>query len=134
MSVQHLFPTNDVRHRGTGLDDALHQWRDTAWTATCECHVPEHRAIEANRATIERAKGALMRRYGMDTFQAFSLMVRWARQTHTPVHTLARTLVQGLDEADPQPEHRHRPLIRWLEAQLRHGEPRAWPLPTPPDR
>jgi hypothetical protein len=123
MPVDHLFPANDARHSGTALLDALQQWRDTAWTATSECHVPEHRAIAANRAIIERAKGALMRRYGMDTFQAFSLMVRWARQTHTPVHTLAKTLVQRIDEADPQPERRHRPLIRWLEGQLRHAEP-----------
>ena len=123
MSVQHLPTTNDACHPGTGLLDALHQWRDTAWTATSECHVPERRAIDANRATIERAKGALMRRYGMDRFQAFSLMVRWARLTHTPVHTLARTLAQGIGEADPQPGRRHRPLNRWLEAQLRHAEP-----------
>ena len=125
MSVYHLPPTHDARYSGTGLLDALHQWRDTAWTATSECHVHERRAIDANRATIERAKGALMLRYGMDTFQAFSLMVRWARQTRTPVHTLAKTLVQGVGEADPQSERRHRPLTRWLEGQFLHAEPRA---------
>jgi hypothetical protein len=59
-----LFPTNDAGDPGAGLLDALQQWRDPDWTATSECHVPEHRAIDANRATIERAKGALMRRYG----------------------------------------------------------------------
>ncbi len=64
-----------------------------------------------------------MWRYVNDSFQVISLMVRWARQTHTPVHTLARTLVQGLDEADRQPERRHRPLIRWLEGQLRYADP-----------
>jgi len=100
MPVQRL-PTNDARQSGTALLDALHQWRDTAWTASAEHHVPEHRAIDANRATIERANGVLARRYGMDTFQAFSLMVRRARETHTPVHTLARTLAQGIDVADP---------------------------------
>ena len=103
MSVHQLFPSNDAHHPGAGLLDALQQWRDTAWTATSECHLPERRAIDANRATIERARGALMRRYGVDTFQAFSLMVRWARQAHTPVHTLAKTLVQGIDDADPPP-------------------------------
>lgn len=124
MPVHHVvLPLNDAPDRGTGLIDALHQWRDTAWTAASECHVPERRAIHANRATIERARGALMRRYGMDSFQAFSLMVRWARLTRTPVHTLARTLVQGVGEADPQPERRHRPLVRWLERQLRHADP-----------
>jgi hypothetical protein len=124
MSVHHIvLPMKDARHSDTGLFDGLSRWRDTDWTATSECHVPEHRAIDANRATIERAKGALMRRHGMDAVQAFSLMVRWARQTHTPLHTLAKALAQVIDEADPQPERRHHPLIRWLEAQLGHADP-----------
>ena len=53
MTVHQLLPTtNDARHPGTGLIDALQQWRDTAWTATCESHVPEHRAIDANRVDL----------------------------------------------------------------------------------
>ena len=108
---------------GAGLLDSLQEWRDADWSSTSECHVPERRAIDANRAAVERAKGALMQRYGVDRVQAFSLMVRWARLTHTPVHTLARTLVQRIDDPDPQPIWRHRPLIRWLEVQLRHADP-----------
>lgn len=121
MSVNDLLvPANEARHPGAGLCDALLQWRDADWaTTSSECHDPERRTIDANRATIELAKGALMRRFGLDTIQAFSLMVRWARLTHTPVHTVARTLVHGIDEADPQTERRHRPLVRWLEGQLR---------------
>ena len=135
MSVHHLLPADkDARHPNAGLLEALEQWRDTDWSSASESHVPERRAIDAHRATIERANGALMRRYGMDTFQAFSLMVRWSRLTRTPVHTLARTLVQGIDEADPQPARRHRLLIRWLEGQLRHADPTAWRPPTPTDR
>lgn len=105
MPVQHL-PTNNVLHAGAGLLDALQQWRDTAWTSTSECHVPEHRAIDANRATIERAKGVLMGRHGMNPLQAFTVMVKRARQTHTPVHTVARELIQGAHVADPWPERR----------------------------
>lgn len=100
MPVQHL-PTNDALHAGAGLLDALQQWRDTAWTATSECHVPEHRAIDAHRATIERAKGVLMGRHDMDPLQAFTLMVKRARETHTPVHTVARELIQDTHVADP---------------------------------
>ena len=129
MSVHHLLPlTKDARHPGTGLLDELEQWRDADWTPTSESHVPERRAIDANRVAVERAKGALMRRYGLQTFQAFSLMVRWSRLTRTPIHTLARTLVQRVDEADPQSPRRHRLLIRWLEDQLRHGDPQPGPF------
>lgn len=98
--------TTGARPSGADLIDALQEWRDAAWTASSECHVPEQRAIDANRATIERARRALMRRHGMDTLQAFALLVRQARQTHTPVHALARTLAQGTGEADPRPERR----------------------------
>lgn len=117
------FSSSDGRHPGVGVLDVRLRWRDAAWTTTCGCHVLERGAIHAHRATIDRAGGALMRHYGMNNFQVLSLMVRWARQTHSPVHTLARKLVPGIDEADPQPERRHRPLIRWLEGQLRYADP-----------
>lgn len=102
MPVEHR--PHDARQSGTALLDALQQWRDAAWSAASECHVPERRVIDANRADIERAEGALMRRYRLDALQAFALMVRWARLTRTPVHTIAKTLVQGIDDADPGPK------------------------------
>ena len=126
ISFRHLLPANDVEHPGAGLLDALQQWQDLDWTSAYESHVPERRAIEANRAAVDRAKDALMRHFGMEALQAFSLLVRWSRLTQTPVHTLARTLVQGIDEADPQPQKRHRLLIRWLEGRLRHADPLPW--------
>ena len=114
-----IFPmTTEARHPGSGLLDALEQWRDADMTAPSESRAPAHRAIDANRALIEQAKGALMLRYGMDHFQAFALIVRWSRLTHTPVHSLAETLVHGLGEADTYTDARHRPLVRWLEDQL----------------
>ena len=122
MPVNHL-PTHEARHPGSGLLDALQEWRDADRVAVPESHVPERRAIEANRALIEQAKGALMLRYGMDHFQAFALIVRWSRLTHTPVHSLAETLVHGLGEANTHTDARHRPLIRWLEDQLRQADP-----------
>lgn len=107
MTVPPVHPaTTGARLPGADLIDALHQWRDAAWTASSECHVPEQRAIDANRATIECARRALMRRHGMDSFQAFALLVRWARQTHTPVHALARTLAAGTGDADGPPDWR----------------------------
>ena len=119
----HTFPmTNDARHPGSGLLHALEQWRDADGTAPSPAHDLEHRAIDANRALIEQAKGALMLRYGMDHFQAFALLVRWSRLTHTPVQGLAETLVHGLGEANTFTDARHRPLIRWLEDQLRQTD------------
>jgi hypothetical protein len=120
----HTFPiTNDARPPGSGLLHALEQWRDADGTAPAPAHDLEHRAIDANRALIEQAKGALMLRYGMDHFQAFALLVRWSRLTHTPVQSLAETLVHGLGEANTFTDVRHRPLIRWLEDQLSQTDP-----------
>jgi hypothetical protein len=123
MSVNILPITTEARHPGSGLLDALEQWRDADMTAPSESHGLEHRAIDANRALIEQAKGALMLRYGIDHFQAFALLVRWSRLTHTPVHSMAETLVHGLGEANAFTDARHRPLIRWLEEQLGQTHP-----------
>ena len=53
------------------------------------------------RLVIEHAKGALMLRYGIDSHQAFAVLLRWARATQTPVQTVAHTLVHGICEGSP---------------------------------
>jgi hypothetical protein len=79
--------------------------------------------IEANPALIEQAKGALMLHYGVDSHQAFAVLLGWARMSGTPVTTIAHTLLRGICEGSPQTEVRQRALMRWLEAQLRAGDP-----------
>jgi hypothetical protein len=74
------------------------------------------------RAVIEQAKGALMLRYGIDSYQALAVMVRWSRVTDTPVHVIAQTLLHGVCEGNPATESRQPSLVRWLEDQLRHGD------------
>ena len=54
--------------------------------------------LHATLALIERAKGALMLRYGVDSHQAFALL-------------------GGICEGNPQIEIRQRALLRWLESQ-----------------
>ena len=84
---------------------------------------------------MERAKGALMLRYGIDSHQAFAVMVRWARVTRTPVTVIAQTLMRGICEGNPETELRQRSLVRWLEEQLRNGDPElARPRTAPPWR
>lgn len=85
-------------------------------------------------ALIEQAKGALMLHYGVDSHQAFGMLVGWSRVTRTPVPTIAHTLLRGICEGSPQVEVRQRPLLRWLEEQLRDGEPGRARLRAAPTR
>lgn len=117
------------------LLEALRRWRaaDKA-VAPGPTTVPGPRVIDANRPVVERAKGVLMMRYGIDSYQAFAVMVRWSRLTRTPVLTIAQTLLRGICEGNPQTEIRQHKLIRWLEDQLRHGGPVATRIPPAPFR
>ena len=40
---------------------------------------------------VERAKGALMHHYGIDSYQAFAVLIAWARTSRTPVAAVATT-------------------------------------------
>ena len=60
------------------------------------------------------------------------LLVGWARMSCTPVPTIAQTLLRGICEGSPQTEARQRPLMRWLEVQLRDGDPGHSQLGTHP--
>jgi hypothetical protein len=48
------------------------------------------------------------------------------------VHTIAHTLVDGMCEGNPRTHVRQRPVIRWLENQVRHGDPDLPRLPIAP--
>lgn len=87
---------------------------------------------DANPVLIEQAKGALMLHYGVDSHQAFAVLLGWARSSGTPVTTIAHTLLRGICEGSPQTEVRQRALMRWLEAQLRAGDPGHAQLRTDP--
>jgi hypothetical protein len=97
------------------LVQSLQHWRDAEKSWSKASLPPGLRSIDAHRATIERAKSVLMLHYGMGSHQAFALLVRWSRRTHTAVHTVAETLVRVICEGDVETARSHRPLMRWLE-------------------
>ena len=116
--------TPDARRTANRLLDALQAATDSSALEPCE--------VGDRSALVERAKGALMLHYGVDSHQAFAVLVGWARMTRTPVPTIAHTLLRGICEGDPETDVRHRPLIRWLEAQLRNGDPGHAQIRTDP--
>lgn len=92
------------------------------------------RGTDAGAALVERAKGAVMMNYGVDSHQASAVLLGWARTSRTSVPTIAHTLLRGICEGNPRTELRQRTLTRWLEAQLRDGDPDRAQLPTTPVR
>lgn len=105
------------------LLDVLQRERVADGVDGADGSVPAFCGVDASPALIEQAKGALMLHYGVDSHQAFAVLVGWARRSRTPVPTVAHTLLRGICEGSPQSEVRHRPLLRWLEAQLRDSDP-----------
>ena len=130
MTIDPQITSPDARHADNRLLEALQRRRDSV--AAPGPSVPGLPANDTNTVLVEQAKGALMFKYGIDSYQALALLVRWARVTRTPLRTVAHTLMHGICEGNPQTEVRQRPLIRWLEAQLRDGVPHLAELPTAP--
>jgi len=120
---QFLTPTPDARRTANRLLDALQHQRIADDAAGTEPSALGPCEIGANTALIEQAKGALMLHYGVDSHQAFAVLVGWARVSRTPVPTIAHTLLRGICEGNPQTEARQGPLMRWLEAQLLDRDP-----------
>ena len=55
-----------------------------------------------------------MLRYGIDSHQAFAVLVRCGQATHTPLRTVAHTLLHCICEGNPQTEEPQRALTPWL--------------------
>ena len=74
------------------------------------------------RFLLEHAKGALMMRYGIDSYQALAVLVHWSHASHTPLPVIANTQNHGICEGNPQTAARQRALVRWLEQALRQHD------------
>lgn len=49
---------------------------------------------------LERAKGAVMFRHGVNSHIAFAMLAHWSRTADVPIATLARALVDGTLDSD----------------------------------
>lgn len=131
MPTSHLRITPDPRRTPDHLLDELWRERSASGDVAVDTSVPGPGGIDAT-ALLERAKGALMLHYGVDSHQAFAVLVGWARTSHTPLPTIADALLRGICEGNPETDVRERTLLRWLEAQLRDRCLDRAPLPTAP--
>lgn len=132
MPTDHRLNTPDARRTANRLLDELQRERVASGAAATDPSVLGPCESEAKPALIEQAKGALMLHYGVDSHQAFAVLVGWARISHNPVATIAHTLMRGICEGNPQTEVRRPDLMRWLEAQLRMAPAGCEPAPETP--
>jgi hypothetical protein len=83
---------------------------------------------------IERAKGVLMLRYGIDADVADMVLASWSRQCGVPSAGLAGLLLRAVCQGAPVGPA-ERDLVRWLEERLRRIPdviaPRSIPDGTP---
>ena len=90
---------------------------------------------DPDRAVIEQAKGALMLRYGVGSYESLAALARWARDAQVTLVEVARALVAGICQGRVNPADRG--LVRWLETRLRDGIPEpalaATPAPARPN-
>ena len=91
----------DARRAENHLLDALQRERTTARPVATDPAVPAACGADSRSVLVERAKGALMHHYGIDSHQAFAVLIAWARTSGTPVPTIAHALLRGISEGDP---------------------------------
>ncbi len=70
---------------------------------------------------IEQAKGVLMLRYGIGSYESLATLAQWSRDAHVSLPELSRALVKGICQGHAGT--RDRGLVRWLEHRLREEVP-----------
>ena len=70
---------------------------------------------------VEQAKGVLMLRYGIGSYESLATLAQWSRDAHVSLPELSRALVKGICQGHSGP--RERGLVRWLEHRLREEVP-----------
>ncbi len=74
-------------------------------------------------AIVEQAKGVLILRFGISSYEALAVLGRWAAEAGRPLDVLARALTLGVCQGRWGTTPEELGLVRWLEARLRAGLP-----------
>lgn len=76
-------------------------------------------------AVIEQAKGVLMLRYGIGSYEALAVLGRWSRETGSSLDDTARVLTSSICQGRSTTAAHQEFLARWLEQRLREDLPEA---------
>lgn len=74
-------------------------------------------------AIVEQAKGVLMLRYGIGSYEALAVLERWSHQTGASLADLSRAITHGICQGHRTPGTDGVFLVRWLESRFRESLP-----------
>lgn len=78
---------------------------------------------------VEQAKGVLILRYGVSSYEALAILGRWAAESGYPLALIARALTLGVCQGRWGHNPGEAGLVRWLESRLREGLPETMTAP-----
>lgn len=70
-------------------------------------------------AVVEQAKGVLMLRYGIGSYEALAILGRWAQESGFAIPDVARAITHGVCQGHSGSAPYETGLVRWLEQRLR---------------
>lgn len=70
-------------------------------------------------AVVEQAKGVLMLRYGIGSYEALAVLGRWSQESGVSIGDLSRAITHGVCQGHPGTAPGETGLVRWLEQRLR---------------
>ena len=73
----------------------------------------------SDSAVVDQAKGVLMLRYGVGSYESLATLARWSRDVEVSIVEIARTLTRGVCQGWVPADEHGRWLVRWLEQRLR---------------
>lgn len=68
---------------------------------------------------VEQAKGVLMFRYGVSSYEALAVLGRWAAESGYTLSAIARAITLGVCQGRWGTDRGDAGLVRWLENRLR---------------
>lgn len=72
-------------------------------------------------AVVEQAKGVLMLRFGIGSYEALAVLERWSHETGEPLPAVARAITHGICQGHDGAGDGS--LVRWLEQRFREDLP-----------
>jgi hypothetical protein len=78
-----------------------------------------HDLVEVEKPVVEQAKGVLMLRYGIGSYEAFAVLLGWSHEAGLSLAVVARALVEGVCQGRVSSYGGQLMLVRWLEQKLR---------------